>query len=338
MARPLRIEYPGAWYHVTCRGNEKREIFADDHDREKFLEILAGSKKLYGIEVHGYVLMRNHFHLLVMTPEVSLQKFMHRFNTSYTVYYNRRHRRSGHLYQGRYKAILVDADSYLLELSRYLHLNPVRIKEVSQSDVEEKRKIIRTYPWSSYRGYVYLRHRQPFVTYSTVLWMVGGGEGRQGRKAYADFVMEGVFQDMNITFWQGVRGQALLGSDDFVDSIYERFLAGKKVDRKELPGLRDLEKGPKTIEEIARQVAREFGVEEVSLYHRRGASRVARSVLMELSCLYIVRDMSFEEIGRRLGGVSVSALSQNRNRLAARMKDNKQLRERFEKLERSLRR
>ena len=91
MARPLRIEYPGAWYHVTCRGNEKREIFADEHDREKFLEILAESRKLYSIEVHGYVLMRNHFHLLVMTPEVSLQKFMHRFNTSYTVYYNRRH-------------------------------------------------------------------------------------------------------------------------------------------------------------------------------------------------------------------------------------------------------
>ena len=182
-----------------------------------------------------------------------------------------------------------------------------------------------------------LRHRQSFVTYSTVLEMVGGGEDRQGRKAYADFVMEGVFQDMNITFWQGVRGQALLGSDDFVDWIYERLLAGKKVDRKELPGLRDLEKGPKTIEEIARQVAREFGVEEVSLYQRRGASRVARSVLMELSCLYMARAMSFAEIGRRLGGVSVSALSQNRNRLAARIKDNKQLRERFQKLERSLR-
>jgi REP element-mobilizing transposase RayT len=112
MARPLRIEYPGAFYHVTCRGNERREIFADDRDRKRFLEILAESKEIYGVEVHGYVVMANHFHLMVMTPEANLQKFMQRFNTSYTVYFNRRHRRSGHLYQGRYKAILVDADNY----------------------------------------------------------------------------------------------------------------------------------------------------------------------------------------------------------------------------------
>ncbi len=336
MARPLRIEYPGACYHVTCRGNERREIFADDRDRKRFLEILAESKEIYGVEVHGYVVMANHFHLLVMTPEANLQKFMHRFNTSYTVHYNRRHRRSGHLYQGRYKAILVDTDNYLLELSRYLHLNPVRLKRYFQLEVKEKRKIIRTYPWSSYRGYVYLKHRQPFVTYSTVLEMVGGGEDREGRKGYADFVMGGILQDMNITFWQGVRGQAVLGSDDFVDWIYEQFLADKKVDRKELPGLWELRKRPETIEEIAREVAREFEVEEASLYRRRGVNRVARSVLMELSCLHLVRRMSLAVIGRELGGVSVSALSQNRSRLAERMKDDRQLRQRFQKLERAL--
>jgi REP element-mobilizing transposase RayT len=336
MARPLRIEYPGACYHVTCRGNERREIFADDRDRKRFLEILAENKELYGVEVHGYVVMANHFHLLVMTPEANLQKFMQRFNTSYAVHYNRRHRRSGHLYQGRYKAILVDTDNYLLELSRYLHLNPVRLKRYSQLEVKEKRKIIRTYPWSSYRGYVYLKHRQPFMTYSTVLEMVGGGEDREGRKGYADFVMGGILQDMNITFWQGVRGQAVLGSDDFVDWIYERFLADKKIDRKELPRLWELRKRPETIEEIAREVAREFEVEEASLYRRRGVNRVARSVLMELSCLHLVRQMSLAAIGTELGGVSVSALSQNRSRLAERMKDDRQLRQRFQKLERAL--
>jgi REP element-mobilizing transposase RayT len=336
MARPLRIEYPGAFYHVTCRGNERREIFADDRDRKRFLEILAESKEIYGVEVHGYVVMANHFHLMVMTPEANLQKFMQRFNTSYTVYFNRRHRRSGHLYQGRYKAILVDADNYLLELSRYLHLNPVRLKRYFQLEVKEKRKIIRTYPWSSYRGYVYLKHRQPFVTYSTVLEMVSGGDDREGRKGYADFVMGGILQDMNITFWQGVRGQAVLGSDDFVDWIYERFLADKKVDRKEFPGLWELRKRPETIEEIAREVAREFEVEEASLYRRRAVNRVARSVLMELSCLHLVRRMSLAAIGRELGGVSVSALSQNRSRLAERMKDDRQLRQRFQKLERAL--
>ena len=336
MARPLRIEYPGAWYHVTCRGNEKREIFSDDHDREKFLEILTANRQFYGVEVHAYVLMANHFHLLMMTPEANLQKFMQRFNTSYAVYYNRRHSRNGHLYQGRYKAILVDADSYLLELSRYVHLNPVRIRGYSQLGIKEKRRIMRTYPWNSYRGYISLKQRQPFVTYSTLLEMVGGGEDREGRKRYAEFVVAGILQDMNITFWENVKGQAVLGTADFVHWIYERFLSDRRAEKKELPGLWDLQSGPETIGEIAHEVAREFEVEEALLYERRGANRVARSVLMELSCLCLARKMSLAAIGRELGGVTVSALSQNRGRLAAKMGDDKHLRERFEKLKKAL--
>jgi putative transposase len=143
MARPLRIEYPGAYYHVTSRSNERRAIFADDTDKRRFLEILETTSNLFGAEVHGYVLMRNHFHLILMTPTANLQKFMQRFNTSYTVYFNRRHHRTGHLFQGRYKALLIDRDTYLLELSRYLHLNPVRIKKYSHLEVEEKRRILR---------------------------------------------------------------------------------------------------------------------------------------------------------------------------------------------------
>ena len=142
MARPLRTEYPGAWYHVTCRGNERRAIFGDDRDREIFLEIVDKTRELFGVEVHGYVLMENHVHLILMTPEGNLQKFMQRLNTSHTVSFNRRHRRSGHLFQGRYKAILIDADSYLLELSRYLHLNPVRVKRYSQCEKRDHKIII----------------------------------------------------------------------------------------------------------------------------------------------------------------------------------------------------
>ena len=119
-------------FHVTCRGNDRRVIFRDDHDRARFLEQLRSASEIFSVRVHAYVLMSNHFHLIVETPKANLSEFMRQFNISYTGYYNRRHRRIGHLSQGRFKAIVVDKDSYLLELSRYVHLNPIRIKSKMQ--------------------------------------------------------------------------------------------------------------------------------------------------------------------------------------------------------------
>jgi REP element-mobilizing transposase RayT len=335
MARPLRIEYPGAWYHVTCRGNEKRNIFRDDADRAKWLEILSANLKLYGIELHVYVLMQTHFHILLMTPEANLRKFMQRFNTTYTVYFNRRHRRGGHLFQGRYKAILIEKDEYLVELSRYIHLNPVRIKRYSQLGIEEKRRILKGYAWSSYGGYTHLRKRQPLVSYSEILDMAGGRDSFGGRRKYEQFVMDGVMKDMNITFWKGVRGQAVLGTDDFVDWIYERFLSKKKVDCRELTGIKVLQTGPGTVEEIARAVSREFEVEEEGLYRPRGVPQ-ARSILMELCRVHLSRRMSLAEIGRRLGGISVSAISQNKKRLEESLRKDPHLRESFQRLSKAL--
>jgi REP element-mobilizing transposase RayT len=337
VARPLRREYPGAWYHVTCRGNERRAIFRDDGDRERFLRIVDETRELFGVEVHGYVLMENHVHLILMTPEANLQKFMQRLNTSYTVSFNRRHRRSGHLFQGRYKAILIDADSYLVELSRYLHLNPVRVKRYSRRDVEEKTGIIRSYRWSSYRGYVEPRHRERFLICSPVLEMVGGGDDRKGRRRYGEFVLGGIAKDMNITFWEGVRGQAVLGSDEFVEWVFDRFLAKREVDAKEFPRFGELERGPETVEEIGRRVAGVFQVPETELRRRRSRHGGARSVFMELCCLCLARKKGLGEIGRELGGVSVSALSQNRPRLAARMKRDPRLKEHFQHLREAFR-
>src|SRR5438876_6091110 len=142
MARPLPIQFSHAYYHVTCRGNDRRSIYRDDRDREIFLERLRGSLGIYQAILHAYVLMSNHFHLIVETPKANLSEFMRQFNISYTGYYNRRHRRSGHLYQGRFKAVVVDKDSYLLELSRYVHLNPIRIKaKALRPDRERIREI-----------------------------------------------------------------------------------------------------------------------------------------------------------------------------------------------------
>ena len=249
---------------------------------------------------------------------------MQRFNTTYTVYFNRRQRRSGHLFQGRYKAILIEKKEYLVGISRYIHLNPVRIKKYSQVEIEEKRNILKRYAWSSYAGYTHLRKRQPFAHYSEILDMAGGGDSFGGRRKYEQFVMDGIMKDMNITFWKGVRGQTVLGSDDFVDWIYERFLSKKKEGRRELSGIKDLETGPATVEEIGRAVSREFGVEEEGLYRPRGVPQ-ARSILMELCRVHLSRRASLAEIGRKLGGISVSAISQNRKRLEASLREDPHL-------------
>ena len=118
MARSLRIQYPGACYHITCRGNERKSIFLDTHDYETFLEKLSRSLNIYNVSLLAYACMQNHFHLLITTPDGNLSEFMRHFNISYTSAFNRRHNRVGHLYQGRYKAFLIDSDNYLLTVSR----------------------------------------------------------------------------------------------------------------------------------------------------------------------------------------------------------------------------
>lgn len=143
MARPLRVEYPGAVYHITSRGNAQQSIFVDDGDRSALLEILAKAIDRFNWLCHAYCLMSNHFHLLVETVDPTLARGMRHLNGIYTQATNRRHARSGHLLQGRYKAILVEKDSHLLELARYVVLNPVRAKMV---------RAAKDWRWSSYRS------------------------------------------------------------------------------------------------------------------------------------------------------------------------------------------
>ncbi len=145
MSRPLRIQYPGAVYHVTCRGNERKEIFREDQDRITFLELLMDSQEIYQVKLYAWVLMENHFHLLLETPLGNLDQFMRRFNISYTGCFNRKYQRVGHLYQGRYKSILVEKENYLSELSRYIHLNPIRVQGMDSKTPAEKMKFLYSY-------------------------------------------------------------------------------------------------------------------------------------------------------------------------------------------------
>jgi putative transposase len=145
MARPYRLQAEGCFYHITSRGDDRKKIFLNETDYKKFLEYLKKSKERFRFYLYAYCLMGNHYHLLIETTQANLSRIMHGLNTAYTVYYNTKRKRSGHLFQGRFKSILVEADSYFAELARYIHLNPVRAKIVSKPN---------EYSWSSYGAYM----------------------------------------------------------------------------------------------------------------------------------------------------------------------------------------
>jgi putative transposase len=312
MARPLRIQYPGAVYHVTCRGNEQKAIFRDDTDRGRFLAYLTQSLTIYTVTLHSYVLMTNHFHLLVETPLGNLAEFMRQFNITYTGYYNRRHHRSGHLYQGRYKSILVDKDAYLAVLSRYIHTNPVRVKAMEKVTREEKISYLATYPWSSLPGYLRKRDKEGFIDYTLVLSPYGGDTDR-GRHAYRDVLNAELATSVQIQ--DKILGQSILGSEAFIAWVTERFLTGEK-DR-ERPALKRLN-SYRAKDDILGVVEQETGKGIDALMHEKGPYR---QVVMEL--LYRVGGLSGREIGELLG-VGYTSVSQERRRLRERLlKDRK---------------
>ena len=205
MARPLRIEYEGAVYHVTSRGNAGEDIFRDDAGRVRFLKVLGVAVERFGWICHAYCLMTNHYHLLIETPEPNLSRGMKHLNGVYTQWFNRRHSRAGHLVQGRFKAILVEKESYLLELVRYIVLNPVRAKLVrSASD----------WPWSSYHAAAGQTAPPDFLTTAWILSQFAD-DPATAIHAYRTFVEQG----RNIDAWEDLRAGMLLGTDTFVESL-----------------------------------------------------------------------------------------------------------------------
>jgi REP-associated tyrosine transposase len=324
MARPLRIQYRDAYYHVTRRGNDRRSIYREDSDRELFLEKLKASLEIYGVVLHAYVLMGNHFHLLVQTPKANLSEFMRHFYIAYTGAYNRRHKRVGHLYQGRYKAILVEGYIYLLELSRYLHLNPIRIKPHKGKGFAEQRRVLEKYRWSSLRGYLKASERESWVNYDEVLGQVGGSRSR-----YRQFIDEGIEKGYD-TPWENLKGQVVLGREEFV-----RKLKGKtngKASSREQPSMKVLE--AVSPDEVLNKVSRALGVKAEELVGKRPARRDYRGLVMEM--MYRHGRMGQREIGRRIGGLDYSTVSRERKRLREKMAVDRELNSLVQKTERGL--
>ncbi|MEW6162861.1 MAG: transposase [Nitrospirota bacterium] len=265
MARQLRIEYEGAFYHITSRGNQREDIYWDDKDREEFKKILKRTKEIYGYFLYAYVLMDNHYHLLIETPHANIKQIMQNINTSYTVYVNRRHKRFGHLFQGRYKAFIVDKGSYLLELGRYIHLNPVRAGVVRMPE---------EYRWSSYREY-FQRDRQQVITNTDDTLYLFSRKRAIAIKKYQEFVNANISEGSPLKNAVG----SILGDETFKDRVI-KYLKGIP-DKTEIPEIKKIE-AKHNIEDIVKAVAKYYGVKEEDLLKRKKATERQRKIAMYL--------------------------------------------------------
>lgn len=335
MPRSLRIDLPGGWYHVTARGNERKPIFLDDRDRTHFLELLDEMVARYTIRLHAYVLMDNHYHLMLETPHANLSRAMQWLNVSYSVWFNRRRQRVGHLLQGRFKAVVLEPQSWAAGLSRYVHLNPVRVARLGldkpsqrviraglagrpDADVVKQRIVeLRRYPWSSYRAYLGLASRPRWLMCQAVLEWVGGGNGLGQRRAYRAYVEQAVREGLGESPWDAVEAGLVLGGGEFVGRIRSKL-----------------------------RVAERGGAKLGGLAQRPGFDRV-KAVVSELkgerwedyrdrqgdwgrdATLYVARKrcgLGLRELGEAVGGVGATSVSMAVKRMAARLESEKKLR------------
>ncbi len=300
MARPLRIEFENALYHVTARGIEKKTIFTNVSERQKFLYYLRENIKRYQVVLYAYVLMDNHYHLLVETMLPNLNRFMHDVNTAYSVFHNRRIGRVGPLFQGRYKAIIVDKEPYLLELSRYIHLNPVRAGYLQRAE---------NYRWSSYRVYLGLIKEQ----WVNCDW-IKERFGDRPHARYRSFVTDGLkgrnpFENLSV----GV----ILGSKSFIEGIRDRIsIRGWQP---EVPSLKELRR--RTIDDIVEQTSRHFEVDRTDIFERK------RNYLPRKIAMYLARKLTaerIEKIGKEFK-VSYHAVSKAVARIEDEIRTNKSM-------------
>ncbi|NQU11091.1 transposase [bacterium] len=334
MARALRINLVDGWYHVSARGNERRNIFRDNRDRDHLLELLAEAVDRFGWRLHAYVLMDNHWHLLVQTPRANLSAAMQWVNQSSGGWFNRRHQRSGHLFHGRFKAVVVEAELYATVLSRYLHLNPVCLRQLGMDkqaqqrqraggsgppdpqQVRQRLERLRRYRWSSFRAYAGLVPRPGWLETRTVLRMLGRPtQGSVGR-AYQAFVEREVREAQAASPWEQLAAGVILGSERFVTRM-QGLLEG---DEKEQPGLRRLRQAT-DIKQVMTAVEEVQGQRWAQFRDRYGDP--GRDLV-----LYFGRKrcgLKLGELGELVGGIDDSSVGMAVRRLEERARRDRRL-------------
>jgi REP element-mobilizing transposase RayT len=312
MARQLRIEYPGAFYHVTSRGNQKQPVFLSSWDRARFLDYLDEAHEKLDALVHSYCLMESHYHLMLETRQANLSKIMHFMNTSFTIYLNKRHKRVGHLFQGRFKAILIEAETYAQELSRYIHLNPLRAGIVKRPE---------DHAWSSLREYLGQRKPPRWLDTSFVLGLFGD-DPDDARLQYAAFISSLLIPTVPNPFKNKNGGSpAILGSKGFLERIKETYLQGKAPNR-EFPLLRQYREKP-PLGRIRSEVVRRLGNED----------KLSRNMAIFLTHGHT--DYRLEEIGDYFG-ISQAAIGMVCLRIKQVLSQNPDLSRAVEEIKRNL--
>lgn len=316
MARAWRIEYEGALYHVLSRGNEGRSIFIDDDDRRLFLDGLGEAGERFELDVFAYVLMSNHYHLLLRTRRGNLSKAMQWVGVSYTARFNRKYTRSGHLFQGRFKSMLVQNDAYLLQLSHYIHRNPLRARMVER---------LADYRWSSYLAYGYGRQTPQWLNTEVILSQFINVEDRY--KAYRADAQKHAKEEARL--WENLRHGFILGSERFVEGIRTAYLP--EVPHAEMPQQKRMARDA-DIEAILSQGAKLLGC---SLREFREGKRVSpRHSLKRDMLLYLIRQRGVLN-DRRIGeffGLSYSAVSKIGSCFKAALRESSALQRSFEQL------
>lgn len=305
MARPLRIEYPGAWYHVMNRGRRREDIFLDDRDKEMYLEVLEQACRLFNIEIHAYALMPNHYHLLLCTPEGNLSRAIRHLNGVYTQKFNKRHKIDGSLFRGRYKSIVVDKEEYLLELVRYIHRNAVKVGIAKNPG---------QYKWDSHIAYMDDKERPEWLVTLEVLSKFGKYEKESRRKLDA-FVGKEVPGDL-LKRLESINWPAMLGGAKFKDKIKE-MMKGKEIDGREIKGYGEYREKRRREDKIQKIVS--LGKDVLGRKRCRKLSGERKAII------YLLRmyGNTLKEIGEYMGGVSYVSVSRQYKQAEEEIKEKK---------------
>jgi len=311
MARPLRIEYAGACYHVMNRGNRRQGVFTAGKDYELFLERLGLFASRFGVRVLCYCCMPNHFHLYVRTEQANLSRFMQSLLTSFTIILNRRQRSSGHVFQGRFKAHLVEDEAYGAEVSRYIHLNPVRTKALRRASLSAKRQTLRSFAGSSYSACIGLSQGPSWFEPADILsdW---GARRRVQMRRYREYVEEGLLRELDSPL-DRLQGQMMLGTEGFIDRMRRMYVLTRSADRREQPVF-DRARQSVPLDVLAGWIGQVYGRRPESLFAWEGSDRQARRLLMYGACRYCRGGESLTSLARRFG-VSLSGLTMARDRV-----------------------
>lgn len=319
MSRPLRITYPGAWYHVMNRGGRHQDIFLEEGDYRLFLEVLRETAKQWNLEVAAYCLMSNHYHILVRTPDGNISRCMRHLNGVYTQRFNRKYDVDGPLFRGRYKSVLVEEDSHLLELLRYIHLNPVKANIATSLD---------NYPWSSHKGYLSGSRGWGWLTQDPLLTMFSKNR-KQAYAAYLSFVHKQDSEEIE-TFFSRQNVAPVFGSHSFIEKIKNLF--SSTIAENEIPEARILKT---TYPEILTAVCRICRVSEREINKTcRGQTNTARDLV--IYCMRKHSLQTLQQIGDHLGVEKYSSVSSAVQRIKKRQKNNKELSEIIEKIDQYL--